>query len=380
MKRLKFILLAAVAISAISCGSNEGKIKLISETNFDKEIDGKKVSLYTLKNKNGMVVQVTNYGTRIVSVWVPDKEGQFRDVVLGRNTIDEYLSSDEKFYGATVGRYANRIANGKFTLDGKEYQLDLNDGKNHLHGGSKGLYHVVWDAEPYTTTRMEDAILFKYHSPAGENGYPGNVDITIRMLLAETNEIRIYYEATTDSATIINLSHHSYFNLNGEGDETIEDHMLKLNASNFTPTDSTLIPTGEIVPVAGTPLDFMEMHRIGERINDDYEALKLGGGYDHNWVLETSGSVTAAAEIYSPKTGIYMAVLTDAPGIQFYSGNFIKGIDIGKSGKPYKYRSAFCLETQNFPDSPNHPNFPSAVLNPGETYKSLCYYYFGLKE
>lgn len=378
MKCIKLALLSVLALALASCSTEEkSDIKLVSAENFQKEIGGKPVNLYTLKNNNGMTVQVTNYGTRIVSLWVPDKDGKFRDVVLGRNTIDEYLASEEKFYGATVGRFANRIAKGQFTIDGESYQLDINDGENHLHGGSKGYFDVVFDAEPYTTMRGEDAILFKYTSPAGEMGYPGTATIQIRMIVGQdSNEVRIYYEATTDATTVMNLSHHSYFNLSGEGSETILDHMMKINAERFTPTDATLIPTGELAPVSGTPLDFTTYQRIGDRINEDFEPLKLGGGYDHNWVLPAVSAIGTAAEVYSPASGIKMVVLTKEPGIQFYSGNFMTGNDVGKSGKPYGYRSAFCLETQNFPDAPNHPDFPSAVLRPGETYNTECYYVF----
>ena len=373
-------LLGMLALTLASCKTEEqAAVTLIPAENFRKEIDGKRVDLYTLKNENGMTVQVTNHGARVVNLWVPDKDGRFRDVVLGRNTIDEYLVSEEKYYGATVGRFANRIGKGRFTLDGQDFQLDVNDGENHLHGGSKGYFDVVWDAHPYTTTKGEDAIRFTYRSPDGEMGFPGNVDIEIRMILdGVNNELRIYYEAQTDAPTVVNLSHHSYFNLNGEGSETITDHMLRINASDYTPTDEELIPTGEIATVIGTPLDFTTVHRIGDRINDGFEALKLGGGYDHNWVLSNSGGVFLAAEVYSPESGILMAVYTDEPGIQFYSGNFMSGNDVGKSGKAYGYRSAFCLETQKFPDGPNKPGFPSTVLRPGEKYSTVCYYHFNL--
>ncbi len=379
MKTLRFFLPALAVLTLAGCRPEEkAGLPLLPASNFEKEIDGKAVSLYTLTNASGMTMQVTNFGTRIVSLWVPDKDGQFRDVVLGRNTIDEYLASDEKYYGATVGRYANRIARGAFTLDDKTYQLDVNDGVNHLHGGAKGYFNVVWDAYPYKTNAGEEAIRFTYESPDGEMGYPGHATVTVVMTLTAANTLQISYDATTDAPTIVNLSHHSYFNLSGEGAETIEDHLLTLNASAYTPTDATLIPTGEIAPVAGTPLDFTAEHRIGERIGDDFEALKLGGGYDHNWVIDGTG-MRPAAVVYSPVSGIEMAVHTDEPGIQFYSGNFLTGKDTGKSGKPYGYRSALCLETQKFPDGPNHPDFPSTVLRPGERYLAYCYYVFGVR-
>ncbi len=384
MKTLRnTLVMAAVILLAVAC-QDSGKVRLLPVEKFQTELDGKPISLYTLTNANGMTVQLTNYGARVVSLWVPDREGKFHDVVLGMGSIQEYFTADEKYYGATVGRYANRIADGRFTLEGRTYQLDVNDGKNHLHGGTHGLHTVAWDAEPYQTTNGYQAILFRYTSPDGEMGYPGTLDINVRYVLSPDNDLMIYYEATTDSATVVNLSHHSYFNLNGvEGKaiEPIENHMLRFyQASAFTPTDAGLIPTGEIRAVAGTPMDFSEYHAIGERINEDYEPLKLGGGYDHNWVNDQWGAVVPVAEVYSPATGIYMIASTDRPGTQFYSGNFIKGVDKGKWGAVHQFRSAFCIETQDFPDAPNHANFPSTVLLPGERYSAVCYYYFGTKE
>lgn len=378
--KFKIFLLAALAVGITSCCSKEGKVKLIKASQFEKEIDGKLATIYTLKNANGMVVQATNYGARVVSLWVPDKDAKFRDVVLGRNSIEEYLASNEKFYGATIGRYGNRIANGRFEIDGSSYELDINDGQNHLHGGPKGFYQVVWDAKTYKTEEGEDAVEFQYLAPNGENGYPGNLTVQVRYVLGNNNQLRIYYHAESDATTIVNLTHHSYFNLNGEGSGTIEDHMLMINADSITPVDRTLIPTGEIVPVEGTPFDFRKSTRIGERINEDNEQLKIAGGYDHNWVINRNGGVAVAAELYSPESGIVMTVETDEPGIQFYSGNFINGTDVGKSGKPYNFRGALCLETQGFPDSPNHPNFPSTTLLPGESFNSVCYYTFSVKK
>lgn len=378
MKKLKIFALALLGIAAVSCAEEKkSTISLLPVENFKSDIDGKDVSLYTIKNANGLTAQLTNYGARVVSLWVPDKDGNFVDVVQGQATIDGYLTADELFYGATVGRYANRIANGKFTIDEEEYQLDINDGDNHLHGGSKGFFAVVWDAEQ----QEEDAVVFKYRSPDGEMGYPGNLDVTLKYSLDDDNTLRITYEAETDKATIVNLSHHSYFNLSGAGAETINDHMLKLYASNFTPTDSTLIPTGEIRSVEGTPMDFLEYNRIGERVGEDYEPLVIAGGYDHNWVLDQAEGIKLAAEVYSPVTNILMSVYTDEPGIQFYGGNFIKGVDKTKEGNgTHGFRSALCLETQGFPDSPNHDNFPSTVLRPGEKYQRICYYAFDIKE
>ena len=382
MKHIFTMALGLMALASCQPKAPESNVVRIPAENFQQEVDGKPVNLYTLTNKNGMVVQVTNFGTRIVNLWVPDREGVFRDVALGHNTIAEYQTTGEKYFGSTVGRYANRIAGGQFTIDGIAYQLPLNDGQNTLHGGPKGYFDVVFDAEPYTTETGDEGVRFTYLSPDGEMGFPGNLTLKISMVVpADKNEIRIAYEATTDAPTVVNLSNHSYFNLSGEGNPTIADHQMKIYASSYTPTDAVLIPTGEIAPVAGTPLDFTEYHAIGERIGDDFEALKLGRGYDHNWVLDkTTNGLGLAAETWSPVTGILMQVYTDEPGIQFYSGNFMTGRVIGKSGQAYPYRSAFCLETQNFPDAPNHPDFPSSVLRPGETYSTACTYAFGVVE
>lgn len=380
MKKLKTLTLALTALLVVACGSEEKKetgIAIIPAENFQKNINGKEIELLTIKNSNGLTAQITNYGARVVSLWVPDKNGNFIDVVQGQNTIDGYLNAFEKFYGATVGRYANRIADGKFTIDGEEYQVDINDGKNHLHGGTNGFFHVVWNAEQVS----DNTVKLTYLSVDGEEGYPGNLNVTLNYILDDDNTLRVTYEAETDKATIVNLSHHSYFNLSGAGKPTINDHMLKIYASNFTPTDSTLIPTGEIWSVFETPMDFTEFHAIGERVKEDYEPLIIAGGYDHNWVLDQEEGIKMAAEVYSPESGIYMTVYTDEPGIQFYGGNFINGTDRTKDGNgTHGFRSAFSLETQNFPDAPNHENFPSAVLRPGEKYERVCYYSFSLKK
>ncbi|MCC8088230.1 MAG: galactose mutarotase [Rikenellaceae bacterium] len=380
MKKLKTLAIVMAALMVVACGSEEKKesgIAIIPAENFQKNIGGKEVVLMTIKNNNGLTAQITNYGARLVSLWVPDKDGKFIDVVQGQNTIDSYMNAYELYYGATVGRYANRIANGQFTLDGEEYQLDINDGENHLHGGSKGFFTVVWDAEQVS----DNTVRLAYRAMDGEMGYPGNLDVVLNYSLDDDNTLRITYEAETDKPTIVNLSHHSYFNLSGAGKETINDHMLKLYASNFTPTDENLIPTGEIWTVYDTPMDFTEFHAIGDRVEEDYEPLVIAGGYDHNWVLDQADGVKVAAEIYSPESGILMTVYTDEPGIQFYGGNFINGTDRTKDGNgTHGFRSAFCLETQNFPDAPNHENFPSAVLRPGEKYERVCYYAFGIKK
>ncbi len=377
---MKYALILTLGLFAAACQPKaaETNVVTIPAENFQQELDGKAVNLYTLANKNGMTMQVTNFGTRIVNLWVPDNSGEFCDVVAGYNTLDEYLNNPEQYFGASIGRYGNRIAGGQFTLDGTSYQLQQNERNNTLHGGIKGYHDVVFDAEPYTTESGDEAILFTYLSPDGEMGFPGNLTVKVRMVVpAAKNEVQISYEATTDAPTVVNLTNHSYFNLSGEGSPTIEDHPMKIYASSYTPTDASLIPTGEIAPVAGTPMDFTDFHAIGERIGDDFPALKLGNGYDHNYVLDNTagGTMGLAAEVWSSVTGILMQVYTDEPGVQFYSGNGAGRVP-GKSGKPYGLRSTFCLETQNFPDAPNQPGFPSSVLRPGETYTSACTYAF----
>ncbi|MFC0876818.1 aldose epimerase family protein [Saccharicrinis sp. FJH2] len=343
---------------------------------FNKVVDGKQVSLVTLTNKNGLEMTVTNFGAKVVSLMVPDKNGEFTDIVLGFNNIDDYMTY-EPYFGAAIGRYGNRIANAEFTLNGEVYHLSKNDGNNSLHGGKKGFNAVVWDME-----KVDDhSVKFTYVSKDGEEGYPGDLTVHMTYQLTDNNEFKINYEATTDKPTVLNLTHHSFFNLHGEGDGTINDLVLYINADNFTPTDSVLIPTGEIIPVAGTPMDFTTPTEIGKRIEDDYTPLILGHGYDHNFVLNQPEpkAMVLAASVYDPVSGRYMEVHTDEPGIQFYGGNFLDGTVIGKSGNAYNHRTALCLETQHFPDSPNKPNFPTTVLNPGETYTHTCIYKFDVK-
>ncbi|MBP7506220.1 MAG: galactose mutarotase [Prolixibacteraceae bacterium] len=348
----------------------------IKVESFNKTIDGANVSLYELKGTNGIAMKVTNYGARVVALCVPDKNGNPVDVALGYNSVDEYINNTENFFGAAIGRYGNRIGDAKFSLDSVEYILAANDGKNHLHGGVKGYCDVVWNANQVSDSKIE----FTYLSVDGEEGYPGNLNIKMTYELTPANEFKIEYKATTDKKTICNLTHHSYFNLSGEGSETINDHILTINADNTTPVDETLIPTGEIVSIKGTPMDFTSPTAIGERADADFQQLKYGKGYDHNWVLNRKGSgIETAAVVESPITGIKMEVLTDQPGIQFYAGNFLDGGVSGKSGKPYKFRSGFCLETQHFPDSPNKPQFPSVVLEPDQEYYHVCIYKFSSK-
>lgn len=371
---------AALIVSMASCTKPEPSVftpiaDKIDTANYSKVIDGEQVSLFTLKSgKIGM--KVTNYGARVVALCVPAKDGKPVDVSLGYNSIDEYVNNKEYFFGAAIGRYGNRIGDARFKLDSVEYTLAANDGKNHLHGGVKGYYDVVWKAKQLSDSKIE----FTYLSANGEEGYPGNLSITMTYELTPAGEFKIDYKATTDQKTVCNLTNHTYFNLSGEGSETINDHLLTFNADNFTPVDSTLITTGEILPVAGTPMDFSKATAIGERADADFAQLKYGKGYDHNWVINKKGEgVELAATVVSPVTGIKLEVLTDQPGIQFYGGNFLDAVVSGKSGKPYVFRSAFCLETQHFPDSPNKPEFPSVVLEPGQTYTHTCIYKFSVQ-
>ncbi|MBN1926872.1 MAG: galactose mutarotase [Prolixibacteraceae bacterium] len=381
MKRLTYLILIPLSL-LLSTGCQKASVftssvDAIKAEDFQQEIDGKKTDLYTLTNENGMGMKVTNFGARVVALCVPDKEGNPVDVVLGYNTLQEYLDYPENFLGAAIGRYGNRIGKGTFELNGEIYQLAKNDGPNHLHGGPKGYFDVVWNAKKISPSKIE----FTYQSPDGEEGYPGTLDITMTYELTPDNEFRIEYSATTDKPTVCNLTHHSYFNLSGEGAETINDHLLMIDADFITPVDSTLIPTGELESVFDTPMDFTIATPIGDRVNDEYYQLAFGGGYDHNWIINKhGGEVEYAAKLKSPVSGIVMEVITDQPGIQFYGGNFIDGTAIGKSGKAYVYRSALCLETQHFPDSPNKPDFPSTTLLPGEKYSHVCKYKFSVEE
>ncbi|MGM9506712.1 aldose epimerase family protein [Larkinella sp. GY13] len=349
---------------------------LPDRSRFQKDVEGKQADLFVLTNASGMKVAITNYGGRIVSILVPDKTGQMLDVNLGHSSIDDYLEN-ESFFGTLVGRYGNRIGKGKFTLDGKTYQLATNNGPNSLHGGKKGFNAKMWDATPVGTNGLK----LHYVSPDGEENYPGTLTVDVTYTLTDDNGIKIDYQATTDKSTVVNLTNHAYFNLNGEGSGSVADHLVEIKADRYTPVDATLIPTGELAPVDGTPFDLRKPVAIGERQDADHPQIKNGGGFDHNFVL--NGGQTAEprliATVTSPKTGISMDVLTTEPGVQFYGGNFLNGKRIGKSGKPYDKRSAFCLETQHFPDSPNQSKFPTTVLKPGETYKTTTEYRFSVK-
>ena len=333
------------------------------------------LQVYSLGNQNGLKMSVLNYGGKIVSLTVPDKTGTPGDIVLGYDSLKQYLKGNA-YFGALIGRYGNRIAKGKFTLDGQEYQLPINNGVNSLHGGPKGFQNQFWQAEPFQNNGS-DALELRYKSMDGEEGYPGILDVKVIYTLTDQNELIIDYEAIADKPTIVNLTHHSFFNLAGEGSGDILNHELTLSADKFLPVDAGLIPTGELKPVAGTPFDFQKPHKIGERINLEDEQLKLGKGYDHCWVLtKKSNELSLAARVTEPTSGRTMEVWTTEPGIQFYTGNFLDGTNLGKGGKAYQYRTAFCLEAQHFPDSPNRENFPSTVLRPGDFYKQKTIYKF----
>ncbi len=376
----KQILCLGVVLSCLfSCSENkQTEIPLLDPKAFSADVDGKKTSLYTLESGNGIYMQVTNFGARVVTLWTPDKTGKYEDIVLGFENIDRYVKRDgERFLGPVVGRYANRIADGKFELDGVEYQLPRNNNGQCLHGGLKGLDGVVWEVDSITFNE----IYLSYFSPAWEEGFPGNLTFTIVYSLTPENEFKISYKAVSDAPTVINLSHHGLFNLKGEGNGTITDHLLTINASHITPVNKVLIPTGEIIPVNDTPFDFQQARVIGDRIDNEDEQLKYGAGYDHNWVIDRTSPVgiEQVATLYEPASGRVMEVWSDQPGIQFYSGNFFQGTTIGKYGKSLKYREGLALETQKFPDSPNHSHFPSTRLDPGEEYTHTCIYKFSTK-
>jgi aldose 1-epimerase len=341
--------------------------------------DFNNIKLYTLTNSHGMQIKVTNYGAIITSIIVPDKNGKLADVALGYHHLENYINAvDRPYFGAVVGRYGNRIAKGAFTLEGKTYELALNNKPNTLHGGIIGFDKVVWEA---TLDNASNSIKLHYVAKDMEEGYPGNLDLTVTYKLTDDNKIDIHYDATTDKATVINVTQHTYFNLKGEGNGTILDHEVMINADQFTPVDSNLIPTGELASVEGTPFDFRKPKSIGRDIEATHEQLKFGGGWDHNWVLKKApaGSLQMAAEVHEPTSGRVLQVSTTEPGVQFYCGNFLDGRLKGKSGQAYVKRGGFCLETQHFPDSPNQPNFPTTVLKPGEKFHSQTVFAFSTK-
>jgi aldose 1-epimerase len=359
-------------------GGGEKPIRGVNRAAFGQTRDGRAIEMYTLTNANGLEMRAMTYGGIITSLKVPDRLGQFDDIVLGFDAIDGYLK-DPPYFGAIVGRYGNRIANAQFTLNGTPYKLAANNGPNHLHGGVNGFDKKVWDAVPGDTADGL-SVTFTRTSPDGEEGYPGTLQASVRYTLTDKNELVIDYRATTDKATPVNLTQHSYFNLAADGGDIL-GHELTIHASRYTPVDSTLIPTGELAPVQGTPFDFQKATAIGARIDADNVQLKNGGGYDHNWVLDRAGSgLQPAARLVDPKSGRTLDVATTEPGLQFYSGNFLDGTITGKGGRVYKHRSGLCLETQHYPDSPNHPTFPSTILQPGQTYSSKTVFTFGVRK
>ncbi len=372
MKRLMSFVIVCLVCFVWQCSSVKPRV---SQEEFGTLEDGTSVHLFTLTNEDGIQVKITNYGGIITHLMVPDESGELGDVVLGYNNLEGYVNASP-YFGAIVGRYGNRIANGEFELDGQTFTLAKNNGPNHLHGGIKGFDKVVWDAEAFTT--QDSAVLqLSYLSKDMEEGYPGNLDVQVVYALSNDNSLSIDYTATTDKATICNLTNHTYFNLKDGGVSSILDHQLQLYADFYTPVDETLIPTGEIAPVEGTPFDFREPVEIGARINNSHPQLKNGGGYDHNFVLNgEAGNLRLAARVTEPLTGRVLEVYTTEPGVQFYSGNFLDGSITGKNGITYEQRSGFCLETQHYPDSPNQENFPSTVLRPGDVYQTTTLWKF----
>jgi len=387
MTMMIYLLLFALFVSA-AIGAQEGRAQPADASRsvlaqpFDTTETGRLVKLYTLTNANGVELRAMNYGGIILSLRVPDRDGTFDDVVLGYETLAAYVD-ESPYFGAIVGRYANRIAGGRFTLNGKTYDLATNNGPNHLHGGTVGFDQRVWAAKPFVDEHGA-GIELSYTSPDGEEGYPGTLDTTVRYTLTDDNQLIVYYEATTTETTPVNLSQHTYFNLAGDGRRDVLDHRLMLNANRFTPVDATLIPTGALHPVAGTPFDFTSPTPIGARIDADHPQIAYGGGYDHNFVLDRSAagkdSLALAARVVEPQTGRVMTVHTTEPGVQFYTGNFLDGSLTGKDGAVYDRHYGFCLETQHFPDSPNQSNFPSTILQPGETYRSRTIFTFSTQE
>ncbi|MBN2513085.1 MAG: galactose mutarotase [Sedimentisphaerales bacterium] len=379
-----YSVLVCMAVLVTGCenlsqsGKNVARMS-IAKADFGKTQDGQQADIYTLTNANGLVVKITNYGGTITELWTPDRKGNLGDIVLGFDNLKDY-EEKSPYFGCLIGRYGNRIAKGKFTLDGQEYTLAVNNGKNHLHGGLKGFDKVVWEAEPFQT---DEAVGLKLHylSKDMEEGYPGNLDVNVVYTLTNKNTLAIDYEATTDKPTVCNLTNHNYYNLAGQGIGSNYENQLMINADYFTPVDEGLIPTAQLRSVEGTPMDFTQMTAIGKRIDTDTTQLKYGGGYDHNWVLnkENENEMSLAAKVYEPKSGREMAIFTTEPAIQFYSGNFLDGTLVGKEGRVYKHRNAYCLETQHYPDSPNHAEFPSTVLRPGQIYKTTTIHKFSVK-
>jgi aldose 1-epimerase len=371
------LIISALVIGLTSCQKTSGiaSSSSVKQEVFGKMPDGREVKIFTLTNQNGLKARVTEYGAILVSMETPDKSGKSADITHGYDTLDGWLTNTS-YFGATVGRFGNRIANGKFTLDGKEYTLVSNNNPGgipcHLHGGIKGFDKVLWAGK----TVGKNGVEFTYRSKDGEEGYPGNLSAKVTYSLNDDNELKWEAHATTDAPTVINLVHHSYWNLSGDPSTTINDHHLTLNAPTYLPTDAGLIPSGQLAQVAGTPMDFTKPTAIGERVEADFEPLKFGGGYDHAWVLEKGDGLRLAARLKDPKSGRVMEISTNQPAIQFYGGNFLDGTVTGKGGVKYAHRTALCLETEGFPDAPNKPGFPSSVLRPGETYNHVMIHKF----
>lgn len=346
-------------------------MRCIKSSRFEKTLNGKSISLFTLTNHKGISMQITNYGARMVSLYVPDRNGISQDVVLGYDCIDDYLKTSNRYFGATIGRFANRIANAQFTLHNKHYKLNANDAPHSLHGGTEGFHQVVWDVNQLSDSKLE----LTYTSQNKEEGFPSTVSVKVTYSISDTNEVSIEYVANTNKLTVINLTNHSYFNLKDAGKSSIEGHQLQILAATYTPVNTTLIPIGHIETVANTPFDFRRLTQIGKQINQSHEQLQIGTGYDHNYILDGIG-LRVVAVVKEPTSGRVMEVITDTPGMQFYSGNDIDHVIPGKNKIRYGNRHGFCLETQYFPDSPNQPHFPSTVLNPEDTYRSTTIYKF----
>lgn len=358
--------------------SNKLTLSGLDDKNFRTTIDGKESRLYTLTNHNGCELTICNYGARIVSLLVPDRNGVMTDVVTGHSSIADYLTTEEPYFGAVCGRYANRIARGRFEIDGVVYdKLAINNGPNNLHGGVKGFNSKIWDAEQPD----EQTLKLQYTSPDGEEGFPGTLHVSVTYHLTDNNEVELLYQATTDKDTVLNLTNHAFFNLSGAGIPTVHDHVLTIHASKYLPADETSIPYGDPVPVAETPMDFTTPHTIGERINENFEQLIFGRGYDHCYVLDKGNGIYAeAARCSSPRTGIVMTIYTTEPGIQLYTANWLAAKSEGKKGLFYPSQSAFCLETQHYPDSPNHPQYPTTILRKGETFTSRTTFAFSVEK
>ena len=375
---LNTILILLFVILLNSC-NNVGDTQMsITKSLFGKLDNGKEVYLYSLSNSNGMEVKLIEYGAAVYSIVVPDRDGIMKDVVLGFDNLNDFLNKRE-FYGAIVGRYGNRLGKGKFTLDGVEYQLATNDGENHLHGGIDGFDRKTWGSEIVGEGKNK-GVRFLYVSPDGEEGYPGTLKVEVTYFLTENDGLKIDYSLSSDKNTVANVTNHTYFNLSGDPHNDILNQEIQINAGNFTPVLPGLIPNGDVKSVKNTPMDFLTPHKIGARINSDDEQLKLGLGYDHNWVLDGyDGKLNLAVTLYEPESGRVMEVWTTEPAVQFYSGNFLNGTAVGKYNKTYNYRTGLCLETQHYPDSPNHKNFPSTVIKPDKEYKSTTVYRFSAR-